>query len=205
MNKLSKVSTPKKVLFIGVGVLSVGIVVFTIGLQRSPAFWQTFQCGYDLGLNNSSLTRDQISEYCNNQILKTENVEGDLTIVGFGIILIIIGLIITGIGGGMWLIVRRRRERTEEVSSSGVSMEMMSNRQEEEKQDDRFTPKKVLIYCLIVGLISALLSIFIDGLRLLSTAAFVFASITVWYIFGEKFHIWQEKREREKKEKDFLR
>jgi uncharacterized membrane protein len=205
MNKLSKVSTPKKVLFIGVGVLSVGIVVFTIGLQRSPAFWQTFQCGYDLGLNNSSLTRDQISEYCNNQILNTGNIEGDLTIVGFGIILIIIGLIITGIGGGMWLIVRRRRERTEEVSSSGVSMEMMSNRQEEEKQDDRFTPKKVLIYCLIVGLISALLSIFIDGLRLLSTAAFVFASITVWYIFGEKFHIWQEKREREKKEKDFLR
>ena len=81
---------------------------------------------------------------------------------------------------------------------------MMSNRQEREKEDDQFTPKKVLIYCLIVGLISALLSIFIDGLRLLSTAAFVFASITVWYIFGEKFHIWQEKREKEKKEKDFL-
>ena len=191
-------STPKKVLFIGLGILALEIVVFIIGLERSPAFWQTFQCGYDLGLNNPSLTRDQISEYCNNQILNTGNIEGDLTIVGFGIILIIIGLIITGIGGGMWLIVRRRRERTEEVSSSGVSMEMMSNRQEEEKQDDRFTPKKVLIYCLIVGLISALLSIFIDGLRLLSTAAFVFASITVWYIFGEKFHKWQE-REKEQK------
>jgi hypothetical protein len=210
MNKLSKVSTPKKVLFIGVGVLALGIVVFTIGLQRSPAFWQTFQCGYDLGLNNLSLTRDQISEYCNNQILNTGNIEDDLTIVGFGIILIIIGLIITGIGGGIWIIVRirrrrRRGERTKEASSSGVITKMMSNRQEEEKQDDRFTPKKVLIYCLIVGLISALLSIFIDGLRLLSTAAFVFASITLWYIFGEKFHIWQEKREREKKEKDFLR
>jgi hypothetical protein len=36
-------------------------------------------------------------------------------------------------------------------------------------------------------------------------AAFVFASITGWYIFGEKFHIWHEKREKEKKEKDFLR
>jgi hypothetical protein len=140
MNKLSKVSTPKKVLFIGVGVLSVGIVVFTIGLQRSPAFWQTFQCRYDLGLNNSSLTRDHISEYCNNQILKTENVEeDDLTIVGFGIILIIIGLIITGIGGGIWIIVRirRREERTEEASSPGVITEMMSNSQEAEKEDER--------------------------------------------------------------------
>ena len=207
MNKLSKVSTPKKVLFIGLGILALGIVVFTIGLQRSPAFWQTFQCGYNLGLNNSSLTRDQISEYCNNQILKTENVEEeDFTIVGFGIILIIIGLIITGIGGGIWIIVRirRREERAKEASSSGVVTNMMSYSQEGEKQDDRFTPKKVLIYCLIVGLISALLSIFIDGLRLLSTAAFVFASITLWYIFGEKFHIWHEKREKEKKEKDFL-
>src|SRR5215212_1153990 len=117
MKNLSKVSTPKKVLFIGVGVLSVGIVVFTIGLQRSPAFWQTVQCGYDLGLNNSSLTQDQISEYCNNQILKTENIEEeDLTTVGFGIILIITGLIITSTGS-IWLIARRRRrrERTEEV------------------------------------------------------------------------------------------
>jgi magnesium-transporting ATPase (P-type) len=194
LKNLSKVSRPKKVLFIGLGILALGIVVFTIGLQRSPAFWQTFQCGYDLGLNNSSLTRDQISEYCNNQILKTENVDDDLTIVGFGIILIIIGLIITGIGS-IWLIARRRG-RIQKVSSPGLSMEIMSNRQEEEeKEDDRFTPKKVLIYCLIVGLISAILSIFIDGLRLLSTAAFVFASITVWYMFGEKFHKWQERRE----------
>jgi magnesium-transporting ATPase (P-type) len=194
MKNLRQVSTPKKVLFIGLGILALGIVVFTIGLQRSPAFWQTFQCGYDLGLNNSSLTRDQISEYCNNQILKTENVDDDLTIVGFGIILIIIGLIITGIGS-IWLIARRRG-RIQKVSSPGLSMEIMSNRQEEEeKEDDRFTPKKVLIYCLIVGLISAILSIFIDGLRLLSTAAFVFASITVWYMFGEKFHKWQERRE----------
>ncbi len=27
---------------------------------------EVFQCGYNLGLNNSSLTREQISEYCNN-------------------------------------------------------------------------------------------------------------------------------------------
>ena len=201
MNKLSKVSTPKKVFFIGLGILALGTVVLAMGLERSPAFWQTFQCGYDLGINNSSLTRDQIREYCNNQILKTENVEeeDDLTIVGFGIILIVVGLIIIGIGGSIWLIARRMRrgERTEELSSSEVSMEMTGYRQEG-GGDDRFTPKKVLIYCLIVGLISALLSIFLDGLRLLSTAAFVFASITGWYMFGEKFHKWQE-REKEQK------
>ena len=60
------------------------------------------------------------------------------------------------------------------------------------------TPKMVLIYCLIVGLISALFSIFLDGLRLLSTAAFVFASITVRYMFGEKFHKWQERKNEQK-------
>jgi hypothetical protein len=173
------VSTSKKVLVIGLGILAVGIVVFTIGFQRSPALWQAFQCGYDLGLNNWSLIRDQISEYCNNQILKTENVEEeeehDLTTVGFGIFLIVIGLIIIGTGG-IWLIARRRgRERTEKISLSGVNMEMMSNKEEEY----HFTPKKVLIYCIIIGLISAILSILIDGLRLLSMAAFVFASITV--------------------------
>jgi hypothetical protein len=72
---------------------------------------------------------------------------------------------------------------------------MRNNKDEEEY---RFTPTKVLIYCLIVGLISAILSILIDGLRLLSMAAFVFASITIWYMFGEKFHKWQEKRENER-------
>ncbi|HKG31799.1 MAG TPA: hypothetical protein VKA91_11050 [Nitrososphaeraceae archaeon] len=93
---------------IGLGILALGIVVFTIGFQQSPAFWQTFQCGYNLGLNDSSLTQDQISEYCNNQILKTENVEEeDLTTVGIGIILLIIGLIITGTGS-IWLLARRR-------------------------------------------------------------------------------------------------
>jgi hypothetical protein len=71
-------------------------------------------------------------------------------------------------------------------------MGMINNNRQEE--DDRFTPKKVLIYCLIVGLISTILSIFIDGLRVLSMAAFVFASITVWYMFGEKFHKWQERK-----------
>jgi hypothetical protein len=125
----SKVSTSKKVLFIGLGILAVGIVVFIIGLQQSPAFWQTFQCGYDLGLNNSSLTQDQISKYCNNQIPKTQNVEEeeDLTTVGFGIILVVVGLISTGIGGGIWIIVRiRRRERAQEALSPGVSREMIN-------------------------------------------------------------------------------
>jgi len=75
-------------------------------------------------------------------------------------------------------------------------MEMMSNKDEEE--DDKLTPRKVLIYCLIVGLTSAILSIFVDGLRLLSMAAFVFASITVWYMFGEKFHKWQERKKEQK-------
>ena len=120
-----------------------------------------------------------------------------MTTVGIGIILLIIGLIIIGTGG-IWLITRRRKERTEEASSlSGVSMEIMSNRQQKE-EDDRFTPKKVLIYCLIVGLSSAILSIFIYGLRLLSMAAFVFASIIICYIFGEKFHKWQERKKEQK-------
>ena len=113
-----------------------------------------------------------------------------MTIVSFGIILLIIGLIITGTGG-VWLIARRRgrRQRTQKVSSSGVRREMI-NKDEEEY---RFTPRKVLIYCLIVGLTSAILSILIDGLRLLSMAAFVFASITIWYMFIEKLHRWKEK------------
>jgi hypothetical protein len=74
VKNLSKVSTPKKVLFIGLGILALGIVVLAIGLLQSPVIWEAFQCGYDLSLNNSTLTRDQISEYCsNNQSLKTEN------------------------------------------------------------------------------------------------------------------------------------
>ena len=74
-------------------------------------------------------------------------------------------------------------------------MEVISNKDEE---DDRFTPKKVLIYCLIVGLTNAIFSIFIDGLRLLSMASFVFASITIWYMFGEKFHRWQDRKKEQK-------
>ena len=74
---------------------------------------------------------------------------------------------------------------------------MINNRREDGKEEDyRFTPKKVLLYCIIVGLISAPLSIFITSLILLSVAAFVFASITVWYMLGEKFHGWKERRSR---------
>jgi hypothetical protein len=161
----------------------------------SAGLSEAFQCGYNLGLNNSSLTREQISKYCNKQILWTENVD-DLTTFGFGTIFIVIGLIIIGIGGAIWLMVRRRRKgRTEALSE--VSMEMlMSNRREEE--DHRFTTKKVLACSIILGLISAILSIFIDWLSVLSMAAFVFASITVWYMFGEKLHRWKETREKKR-------
>ncbi len=63
-------------------------------------------------------------------------------------------------------------------------MDMIDN----SDKDYWFIRKKVLVYCIIVGLIIAILSIFIDGLRLLSTAAFVFVSITLWYMFVEKYH-----------------
>jgi uncharacterized radical SAM superfamily Fe-S cluster-containing enzyme len=116
-------------------------------------------------------------------------------------------LIIAGINGGIWLIQRRRRRRRttiirrerREAPSAGVSIEMKNNGGIEE--DDWFTPKKVIAYCLIVGLISGTLSIFINSLVVLSAAAFVFASITVWYIFGDKFHRWEERRRT--KEKSF--
>ena len=142
MKNLSKVSTPKKVLFIGLGILAVGIVVLAIGLLQSAIF----QCAYNLGRNNSSLTQDQISKYCNNnnQILRTENRE-DLITIGFGSILIVTGLIITSTGG-IWLIVRRGGgKRIEASSSSGVSLAMINNNRQQQQEDYRFTPKKVLI------------------------------------------------------------
>jgi hypothetical protein len=113
-------------------------------------------------------------------------------------------LIITGIERGIWLIQNRRRtiirrERTD-APSAGVSIEMKNNRGI--KEDDWFTPKKVMAYCLIVGLISGTLSIFINSLIVLSAAAFVFASITLWYMFGDIFHRWEERRRT--KEKYFL-
>ena len=151
------------------------------------------------------MTQEQISEYCNNnQILTIENEEAaGLITVGFGVILIVIGLISTGIGG-IWLLVRAiRKERTEASSLSEMSVEMMTTtinnrRIEEEEQDDWFTPKKVLICSIIVGLISGILSVFIDWLRVLSMAAFVFASITVWYMFVDKLHGWKQAREKKR-------
>ena len=126
MKNLSKVSTPKKVLFIGLGILATGIVALALSLSQSL----TFQCAYNLGRNNSSLTQDQIIEYCNNQNIETENVQNSINV---GTILLIIGLIIIGTGG-IWLIARRRgKERTEKVSLSGVSMKMMSNNNKKKK------------------------------------------------------------------------
>ena len=107
-------STPKKVLFIGLAILALGIVILTLGVLQSPVLWQTFQCRYDLSLNNSSLTRDQISKYCNNRIQETDiNLESSgLITVGFGIIFIVIGLIITAMGGGIWLIQKKEEEQS---------------------------------------------------------------------------------------------
>ena len=88
-------SIPKKVSLIGLGILALGIIVLALGIQQSPRSWEALQCGYDFGLNNSSLSIDQISEYCNNQILEPENNPEGLITVGFGAILIVIVLIIT--------------------------------------------------------------------------------------------------------------
>jgi hypothetical protein len=90
--------------------IALGIVLLTLGLLQSPALWQAFQCGYDLGINNSSLTQEQISKYCNNQILTIENEEAaSLITVGFGVIPIVIGLITNGTGG-IWLLVKAIRK-----------------------------------------------------------------------------------------------
>ena len=106
-------ASPKKVLFIGLGILPLGIVVLTLGPLQSTALWQAFRCGYDLGINNASLTQEQISEYCNNnQILAIEKEEEEaagLITVGFGVILIVIGLITIGTGG-IWLLLRAIRK-----------------------------------------------------------------------------------------------
>jgi hypothetical protein len=167
---------------------------------RSAGLSEAFQCGYNLGLTNSTLTREQISKYCNNQILGTENI-GDLTTFGFNTIFIVTGIIIIGIAvGAVWLIVRRRRRRRKARTEalSGMSMEMMMTSNGEEEQDHRFTTKKVLVCSIIVGLISGILSVFIDWLGVLSLAAFVFALITVWYMFVEKLHRWKEIREKKR-------
>jgi hypothetical protein len=47
---------------------------------------------------------------------------------------------------------------------------------------------------MIIGLISGTLSIFINSLLVLSVGAFVFASITVWYMFADKFEMGREKK-----------
>jgi hypothetical protein len=84
-------------------------------------------------------------------------------------------------------------------------VDMINNRgggaKEEEEEDYWFTPKKVLAYCLIVGLISGTLSFFIDGLGLHSIAAFIFASITI--CIGLKRNFINGKRE--EKGRDILK
>ena len=73
-------------------------------------------------------------------------------------------MIKTGIGDvGLWLIITRRRTiiRREgtEAPLAKVSIEMENNR---EIEDNWFTPKKVLAYSIIIGLVSGTLSIFIN-------------------------------------------
>jgi Flp pilus assembly protein TadB len=63
-----------------------------------------------------------------------------VTTLGFGSILIVRGLIITGTGS-IWLVVRRRRrrrkERTEALeASSGVNIEMMMMNNRGAKEED---------------------------------------------------------------------
>ena len=102
----------------------------------------------------------------------------------------------------MTIITRRRtiiRRDETEAPLAKASIEMENNR---EIEDNWFTPKKVLAYSIIIGLLSGTLSIFINSLIVLSVGAFVFASITIWYIFGDKFHRWEERRRT--KEKYFL-
>ena len=125
MKYLSNVSTPKKVLFIGLGILVLGTVVLTLSLPQSL----TFRCAYNFGRNHSSLTQDQVIEYCDNQNIDTEDVQN---LVNVGTILLIIGLIIIGTGA-IWIIARTGKERTEEASSStGLSSEMIINNIEQE-------------------------------------------------------------------------
>jgi cyanate permease len=64
-----------------------------------------------------------------------------------------------------------------------------NNRGSKEAEEDHnwFTPKKVLVYCIIVGLISVIISIFIDSLGLLSVAAFLFTSIAICTCLARNF------------------
>ena len=62
-----------------------------------------------------------------------------MTTLGFGSILIVRGLIITGTGS-IWLVVRRRRRRKERTeaseASSGVNIEMMMMNNRGAKEED---------------------------------------------------------------------
>jgi hypothetical protein len=92
--------------------------------------------------------------------------------------------------------------RLEDLGVRDIVVDMINNRGDNEEEDEqgyRFTPKKVLLYCIIIGLISGTFSVFINSLILLSVAAFVFASITVWYLLGEKLHGWKQTRTKRSK------
>ena len=51
----------------------------------------------------------------------------------------------------------------EKVEAAGVVVDIMNSSEKEKGGEDAcLTPKKVLVYCLIIGLISAVFSIFLD-------------------------------------------
>ena len=58
---------------------------------------------------------------------------------------------------------------------------------EAEEDHNWFTPRNVVVYCIIVGVISAIISIFIDWLGVLSVAAFLFASIAMCICLARNF------------------
>ena len=109
---------------------------------------------YDLGLNNSSLTIDQISEYCTNQILETENVETGLTIVGFWYNYHSNRLDNHGNRQHMAYSKKKRKNRR----LSGLSKEKMDNREDEE--EEQITAIIFLILISVIHLINLILKAF---------------------------------------------
>ena len=139
-------STPKNVLLIGLRVPVLGIVVLALSLPQSSIF----RCTSDLSLKNSSLTQDQIIEYCNNQTIETEK-RREVNLCwnnspNYRL----------GNSWNWWLLAccKKKRKRITEGASSSLELgvEMMNNRRIGEDvngEDYRFTPKKVYCFALL--------------------------------------------------------
>jgi hypothetical protein len=85
---------------------------------------------------------------------------------------------------------KKRKNRSSIITISDVSMEkMIMNNNRQQVEDYRFTPKNVLVYCIIVGLISTILSlILIDWLLSLSMAAVILVQLQSRFLNLELFH-----------------